>query len=31
MDSVVEDKNLSRLTNPGPDDQLRQVLAGSEF
>jgi len=31
MDSVVEDENLSRLTNPGPDDQLRQVLAGSEF
>ncbi len=31
MGSVVEDKNLSRLTNPGPDDQLRQVLAGSEF
>ena len=31
MDIVTEDKNLSRLTNPGPDDQLRQVLAGSEF
>ncbi len=31
MANVVEDKNLSRLTNPGPDDQLRQVLAGSEF
>ncbi len=31
MGSAVEDKNLSRLTNPGPDDQLRQVLAGSEF
>ncbi len=31
MGSIVEDKNLSRLTNPGPDDQLRQVLAGSEF
>ena len=31
MDIVTEDKNLSRLTNPGPDEQLRQVLAGSEF
>ena len=31
MGSVTEDKNLSRLTNPGPDDQLRKVLAGSEF
>jgi MoaA/NifB/PqqE/SkfB family radical SAM enzyme len=31
MGSVVENNNLSRLTNPGPDDQLRQVLAGSEF
>lgn len=26
-----KNKNLSRLTNPGPDEQLRQILAGSEF
>ena len=31
MGSVTEEKNLSRLTNPGPDEQLRQALAGSEF
>ncbi len=31
MDIVVEDKKLSRLTNPGPDDQLREVLKGSDF
>ena len=31
MDIVTEDKNLSRLTNPGPDDQLRAMLKGSDF
>lgn len=31
MDIVVEDKKLSRLTNPGPDDQLREILKGSDF
>ncbi|MHC4635870.1 MAG: UbiA family prenyltransferase [Planctomycetota bacterium] len=31
MGSVVEDKNLSRLTNPGPDDQLHQAFAGGKF
>lgn len=31
MDTVTEDKNLSRLTNPGPDDQLRSMLEGSDF
>jgi len=31
MDIVAEDKKLSRLTNPGPDDQLRTILAGSNF
>ena len=31
MDIVTEDKNLSRLTNPGPDDQLRAMLEGSGF
>ena len=31
MDGVVANNNLSRLTNPGPDDQLRQILAGTEF
>ncbi len=31
MDIVAEDKKLSRLTNPGPDDQLREILKGSDF
>ena len=31
MDTVVEGSNLSRLTNPGPDDQLRAMLKGSDF
>ena len=31
MDIVTEDKNLSRLTNPGPDDQLRSMLEGGDF
>lgn len=31
MDVVAEDKNLSRLTNAGPDDQLRAILKGSSF
>ena len=31
MDTVTEDKSLSRLTNPGPDDQLREMLKGSDF
>jgi MoaA/NifB/PqqE/SkfB family radical SAM enzyme len=31
MDILAEDKNLSRLTNPGPDDQLRAILKGSSF
>jgi MoaA/NifB/PqqE/SkfB family radical SAM enzyme len=31
MDIVTEDKNLSRLTNPGPDDQLREMLKGNDF
>jgi len=31
MDIVAEGKKLSRLTNPGPDDQLRELLEGSDF
>ena len=31
MSSVAEDKNLSRLTNPGPDDELREILKGADF
>ena len=31
MDIVAEDKKLSRLTNAGPDDELRTVLRGSHF
>ena len=31
MGSVAEDKNLSRLTNPGPDDELREILKGTNF
>ena len=31
MDATIEDKKLSRLTNPGPDDQLREILKGSDF
>lgn len=31
MDTVVEGDNLSRLTNPGPDDELRAMLKGSRL
>jgi sulfatase maturation enzyme AslB (radical SAM superfamily) len=31
MDTAVEDNKLSRLTNVGPDDELRAILAGSNF
>ncbi|PKL49816.1 MAG: hypothetical protein CVV39_02415 [Planctomycetes bacterium HGW-Planctomycetes-1] len=31
MDIAAEDKKLARLTNPGPDDQLREILRGSNF
>lgn len=31
MDIVTEDKKLSRLTNPGPDEKLRAILQGSNF
>ena len=31
MDIVAEDKKLSRLTNAGPDDELRTILEGSNF
>jgi len=31
MDTVTEGKKLSRLTNPGPDDELRAILKGSNF
>lgn len=31
MDILTEDKKLSRLTNPGPDDKLREILKGSDF
>ena len=31
MDIVAEDNKLSRLTNPGPDEQLRAILEGSNF
>ena len=31
MDIVTEGKKLSRLTTPGPDDQLREMLEGSDF
>ncbi len=31
MDIVAEDRKLSRLTNPGPDDELRAILEGSNF
>ena len=31
MDISAKDKKLSRLTNPGPDDQLREILKGSNF
>ena len=31
MDIATEDKKLSRLTNPGPDDELRAVLKGTNF
>ena len=31
MDIIANDEKLSRLTNPGPDDQLREILKGSDF
>ena len=31
MDIVTKDKQLSRLTNPGPDDELRAMLKGTHF
>lgn len=31
MSNVAEDKKLTRLTNPGPDDQLQEVFKGSGF
>ena len=31
MDITTEDKKLSRLTNPGPDDELRGILKGTNF
>jgi len=31
MDTVTEDKKLSRLTNPGPDDELKAILRGANF
>ncbi|MHC4602683.1 MAG: radical SAM protein [Planctomycetota bacterium] len=31
MDIVVGDNKLSRLTNAGPDDELRAILEGSTF
>lgn len=31
MDTAAKDKKLSRLTNPGPDDELREILKGTNF
>lgn len=31
MDSLAVEKKLSRLTNPGPDDELRSILEGRSF
>ncbi len=31
MDITAEDRKLARLTNPGPDDQLREILKGCNF
>ncbi len=31
MDSLTDEKKLSRLTNPGPDGELRAILQGSSF
>ena len=31
MSIVTEDKKLSRLTNPGPDDELKAILQGTNF
>lgn len=31
MDTAVGDKKIARLTNPGPDDQLMEILKGSDF
>ena len=31
MDIIANDEKLCRLTNPGPDDQLREILKGSNF
>jgi len=31
MDITAKNKNLSRLTNPGPDNELREILKGTDF
>jgi len=31
MDITAKDKNLSRLTNPCPDNELREILKGTDF
>ena len=31
MDTTTQSKPLSRLTNPGPDDELRAALGGAKF
>jgi len=31
MGVISEGKNLSRLTNPGPDEELRAILEGNDF
>lgn len=31
MATAAKDKKLSRLTNPGPDDELREILKGTDF
>ena len=31
MDSLAVGKKISRLTNPGPDDELRSILEGGNF
>ncbi len=31
MGTTSSDKKISRLTNPGPDDELREILKGKDF
>ncbi len=31
MDTLAKNQKLSRLTNPGPDDELRKMLEGDNF